>query len=67
MVDRNNRFRLSSQVVIGALIVLVGLVLLLETTNVYDADYLFRYIPSLFVILGLFVMVRSRFRNISAR
>lgn len=50
--------------VIGAIIVLVGIVLLLETTDVYDAGYLFRYVPSLFVVLGLFLMVRSRFRNV---
>lgn len=55
---------LSSQVVLGGLIVLVGVVLLLDTTGIYDTRPLFDYIPSLFVLLGVYALVRSGFRNL---
>jgi len=55
---------LSSQLVLGALLVLVGLLLLVDTTGVYDAGELFRYVPSLFVLLGVYALVRSGFRNV---
>lgn len=55
---------MNSQVLLGALVVLVGLLLLLETTDVYDARFLLEYVPSLFVLLGLYALVRSGFRNV---
>ena len=58
------RRTLSSQVLLGALIVLVGLLLLGRTTGLYDFGSVFRYLPSLFVVLGLYAMVRSGFRNL---
>lgn len=58
------RSSLSSQVVLGGLIVLVGVVLLLDTTGIYDTRPLFDYIPSLFVLLGVYALVRSGFRNL---
>lgn len=58
----NRRF--SSQAVLGVLVILVGLVLLLETTDVYEVDYLLQYVPSLFVLLGLYALVVSGFRNV---
>jgi hypothetical protein len=54
----------SSQLVLGALIVLVGIVLLADTTGLFDTRFLFRYIPSLFVLLGVYALVRSGFRSI---
>lgn len=54
---------LSSQVILGALIVLIGVLQLGQTTDLYTLEYLFDYIPSLFVLLGLYVIVRSGFRN----
>lgn len=56
--------RLPTQVLFGLLVVAVGLVLLAETTGLYDARFLFDYVPSLFVLLGLYAMVRSGFRNL---
>jgi predicted membrane protein len=61
---QSRRRLLSSQVVLGALIVLVGVLLLGQTTDFYDLEYLFDYIPSLFVLLGIYAMVRSGFRNV---
>lgn len=56
--------RLSSQLLLGAAIVLVGIVLLLRTTGIYEVDYLLKYVPSLFVLLGLYALVVSGFRNV---
>ena len=56
--------RLSPQVILGALIVLVGIVLLFRTTDVYDAGWLLTYVPLLFVLLGIYALVVSGFRNV---
>ncbi|MCO8267266.1 cell wall-active antibiotics response protein [Haloferax sp. AB510] len=56
--------RVSNQVVVGAAVVLVGLVLLANTTRLYDTTGLFRYLPSLFVLAGLYALVVSGFRNV---
>lgn len=63
MAQTRNRW-LSSQVILGALIVLIGVLLLGQTTDLYNLGYLFDYIPSLFVLLGIYAMVRSGFRNL---
>ena len=55
---------LSSQLLLGALIVLVGIVLLADTTGLVNTQFLFDYIPSLFVLLGVYALVRSGFRNV---
>jgi hypothetical protein len=59
-----NYRRLSSQAVLGAALVLVGVVLLLQTTNLYDVGPLLRYVPSLFVLVGAYALVASGFRNL---
>jgi hypothetical protein len=56
--------RVSSQVLLGALVVVVGIVLLAETTGYADVDVFWTYVPSLFVLLGLFAFVASGFRNV---
>ena len=56
--------RLSSQLLLGVLVVLVGLVLLAETTGVADVAVFWTFLPSLFVVLGLYALVVSRLRNI---
>lgn len=56
--------RVSSQTVAGALIVVVGVLLLLQTTGVYDVGGLFQYVPALFVLVGLYSLVTSGFRNL---
>jgi hypothetical protein len=49
---------------LGVAIVLVGVVLLLRTTGLYEVDYLLRFVPSLFVLLGIYALVVSGFRNV---
>ncbi|WP_411968101.1 LiaF transmembrane domain-containing protein [Haloferax sp. YSSS75] len=56
--------RISNQVAVGGAIVVVGLVLLANSTGLYDTSGLFRYIPSLFVLVGLYALVASGFRNV---
>ena len=60
---RQKRF-LSSQVIFGALVVLVGIILLADTIGLWETRPLFDYLPSLFVLLGLYAFVKSGFRNI---
>lgn len=59
-----NYRRVSSQVMVGAVVAMVGLALLLRTTNLYDTGPLFRYVPSLFVLVGVYALVASGFRNL---
>jgi predicted membrane protein len=59
-----NRRTLTSQVVFGAILVIVGIALLAETTDAYNAEVLLQYVPSLFVLLGLYALLVSDFRNV---
>ncbi|QSG16118.1 LiaF transmembrane domain-containing protein [Halapricum desulfuricans] len=56
--------RISSQSVLGALVIVIGLALLAETTGYADVSVFWTYVPSLFVLLGLFTLVASGFRNV---
>lgn len=56
--------RLSSQALLGALVALLGIVLLVDTTGTYETGSLLRYVPSLFVLVGLYALVVSGFRNV---
>lgn len=57
--------RLSAQELLGGFIVLLGLLLLLDTTGVYDTTQLLQFVPSLFVIAGIYALVSSRLRNVA--
>ncbi|QFU81103.1 LiaF transmembrane domain-containing protein [Natronorubrum aibiense] len=54
----------TSQLLLGALVILVGILLLLETTGVLSTQDALLYVPSLFVLVGVWALVQSRFRNI---
>jgi predicted membrane protein len=56
--------RVSTQALVGLLIVLVGVALLLNTTGLYETGSLLQYVPSLFVVAGLYALVTSGFRNV---
>lgn len=56
--------RLTAQTLLGGIIVLVGLALLARSTGLFDVGSLFRFVPSLFVVLGLYALISSGFRNI---
>lgn len=64
MAQQRGRPALSTQLVVGVLVVAIGVVLLVHTTGLYDTRFLFDYVPSVFVLLGLYAMVRSGFRNL---
>ena len=56
--------RLSRQALTGSIVVVLGVLLLLGTTGVYDVGRLWRYVPSLFVLLGVWALVQSDFRDV---
>jgi len=56
--------RVTSQILVGGVVVLLGVVLLARTTGLYDTGRLLVYAPSLFVLVGLFAMIASGFRNL---
>lgn len=54
----------TSQFLLGAIIVLLGVLLLFNTTGIYPTQDLLLYVPSLFVALGIWLLVQSRLRSI---
>ncbi|GGN85020.1 MULTISPECIES: LiaF transmembrane domain-containing protein [Haloarcula] len=55
----------SPQTLVGVLVVLVGAVLLGQTTGLYPSVNLLRFVPSLFVFVGLYALVTSGLRNVT--
>ena len=55
----------SDRLTTGGLIVIVGLLLLLSTTDFVATEELWDYLPLVFVALGLWALVRSGFRNLT--
>jgi len=56
--------RLPTQLLFGLLVVLVGVLLLLDTTGIVDTSPLWRFVPLLFVFVGLYAILASGFRNL---
>nr|WP_233340929.1 LiaF domain-containing protein [Haloprofundus sp. MHR1] len=54
----------TTQVLFGALVILFGVLLLLETTGVFRTRDILLYAPSLFVLVGIWALVQSNFRNL---
>ena len=54
----------TSQFLIGGLIALVGVLLLLQTTGLFATRNILLYVPSLFVVLGIWMLVQSRFHSL---
>lgn len=59
-----NRRRLSGPVLTGGVLIVIGLLLLVQTTGLYDTGRIWQFVPSLFVLVGLWAIVRSRLRNL---
>ncbi|MDY9925629.1 LiaF transmembrane domain-containing protein [Methanosarcina sp.] len=57
--------KISYQTIFGAIILIFGILLLFRTTGIYDTGQLLRYIPSLFVLLGIYALWKSGFSNIA--
>jgi predicted membrane protein len=56
--------RPTGRILLGLLVALVGVVLLLNTTGLYDTDALLVYVPSLFVVWGLYALIARRFTDV---
>ena len=59
-----NSRTLSTQTLLGGIVVLIGVLLLLDSTGLVDTSTLVQYVPSLFVLVGLYALFVSDFRNI---
>ncbi|WP_248517900.1 cell wall-active antibiotics response protein [Salinarchaeum laminariae] len=56
---------LTGRIATGGLIVLVGVLLLLATTDALPADSIWDWVPAIFVVLGLWALLSSGFRNLT--
>ena len=56
--------RLSGRLTTGTVIVLIGLILLLATTGLVEMRSIWGWIAALFVLVGVWALVRSEFRNL---
>lgn len=57
--------KLSYQTMFGTIVLILGVLLLLRTTGIYDTIQLLEYIPSLFILLGLYALWKSKFSSLS--
>ncbi|WP_254768717.1 LiaF transmembrane domain-containing protein [Salinilacihabitans rarus] len=64
MATTTSRRLPTGQFVLGAIVVLVGVLLLLNSTGVFPTRDLLLYAPLLFVAVGVWALVQSRFRNV---
>ncbi len=63
--DTRNRLGIPiSQLVFGIIVILVGILLLFETTGLFSTEEILKYFPSLLIILGVWALVKSRFRSL---
>jgi len=60
---KNSRGLPTGQLIVGILIILAGILLLLETTDIYPTGDILRFVPSLFIILGVWALVKSRLQT----
>ena len=56
---------LSGRLLTGGLVILIGVLLLLSTTGIAETDTLWDWVPALFVLLGVWAILRSDFRNLT--
>ena len=56
--------RTSTPLIIGLVVILIGVLLLLNTVGNVRTGFLLEWIPSLFILLGLWIMIKNRFRHI---
>ncbi|OUJ18385.1 putative membrane protein [Methanonatronarchaeum thermophilum] len=53
------------QAIFALILVFLGLLLLLRTTGIYDTTSLIKYTPTLFVLFGAYILIKSKFQNLS--
>lgn len=56
--------RLSGSFAFGLVVIALGVLLLLGSLGVLDTGDVFRWIPSLFILLGVWMLVKSRFQRV---
>lgn len=64
MATAKSRRLPTGQFLLGAIVVLVGVLLLLHTTDTVQTGEFLLYVPSLFVLLGVWILVQSRLRSL---
>ncbi len=57
--------KISSQVLLGIFILIIGILLLARNTGLYDTGQLLLYIPSLFILMGLYALYKTRFHSVT--
>ncbi|QZA88383.1 cell wall-active antibiotics response protein [Salinarchaeum sp. IM2453] len=55
---------LSGRITAGSIIVIIGIVLLLSTVGIIEMRSVWGWIPALFVLIGVWALFRSDFRNL---
>lgn len=54
----------TNQILIGGIVALVGVLLLLHTTGLFATRNVLLYVPSLFVVMGVWMLIQSRFHSL---
>ncbi|MBU4534576.1 MAG: cell wall-active antibiotics response protein [Euryarchaeota archaeon] len=54
-----------SQIILGIIIIVVGILLLLRSTGIIDMGNVIRFLPSIFILIGIYSLIKSKFRNIT--
>lgn len=57
--------RFSNRGVVGGVVVVLGVLLLLGTTGTYETERFVQFVPTLFVLVGVYAAVKSGFRNLT--
>jgi hypothetical protein len=57
--------RISYQIIIGTLLLILGVLLLLRAAGIYDTGQLLVYAPSVIVLFALITLIKSNFRSVS--
>ncbi len=55
----------STQFIIGLVVIAVGVLFLLDSVDLFNTGDVFQWIPSLFILLGLWLLVKNRFRRVA--
>ena len=59
-----DRKRPYGRIIAGIIVIAIGVLFLLDTLGVIRAGQAFEWIPSLFILWGLWLLVKNRFRNV---
>jgi predicted membrane protein len=55
--------KISSQALLGIIILIIGILLLVGNLGLYDTGQLLLYVPSLFILMGLYALYKTRFHS----